>query len=184
MIIPGNVVVRFLPQYQVWHWGIVVGVIKHDLDNIHVMEFSDTNTISLVTLREFCWYRKYFWIHTFSDEFDLYGRSVFNPPEQAVRIAYQLFRNNILTYNIARQNCEYFVRRCIFNTPLLWESNQTDVIGKSKILLMFKLTTVMLAALFFKFGEMLEYERDQLPQHIRYRVCDDSVNIRQDSQII
>jgi hypothetical protein len=168
MLKPGDVLIRFLPQYQVWHWGLVVGARAQTLDDIMVFEFADSDAISLVRLRDFCWFRKYFWVYTFAEERRRYGNRVFNDTATILRIAKELSESKVLKYNIARQNCEYFVRRCIFNDPNLWESKQTEVMGNSMYIFVAKMLSIVIASTIFKFGEMKEFEKDFLPEHIRY----------------
>lgn len=168
MITEGSAVVRYLHEFQVWHWGIVVLIKEYNLDGIMVMEFTDAHKINLITLREFCWLRKYFWVHTFDTEMRLYGPSVFR--QNRLGIAWDLFKKNCLTYRIDKYNCEYFVRRCVFNDPKLWESQQTKIIGRSSSIFFAKLASVALASIAYKFGEFLELEKNYRAYDIRYEV--------------
>jgi hypothetical protein len=177
MIKRGDVLIRFLPQFQVWHWGIVVEIYSYDLDGIMVMEFTDSDKIDKVTLRAFCYYRKYFWVHNFTDELQLYGPNVFRSRQDRIRTAYTLYKENMLTYNISKYNCEYFCRRCVFNKKSLWASRQTDLIARSTKTFFAKLITVLLSNAFIKFDEMLELEKDNRPHDIRYTVANNSFNL-------
>jgi len=174
MIKIGDVLIRFLPQFQVWHWGIVTDIYTYDLDGIYVMEFTDSDKIARVTLRAFCWYRKYFWVHTFRYEHQFYGNSVFRPMTERIQMANQLFNENILSYNMIKYNCEYFVRRCVFNDPTLWPSKQVQIIGQSSKLVFFKLMAAIVANTMTKMGELLELEKNNRPYDIRYEVNLDS----------
>jgi hypothetical protein len=141
------------------------------------MEFTDSDKIDKVTLRNFCYYRKYFWVHTFTEEYYKYGPSVFRPIDERVKFAHELYKNNILTYNMSKYNCEYFCRRCVFNTRELWVSKQTELVSKNLTIFFSKLATIMFANLFVKFGEQLEIEQNSRPNDIRYQVNDDSMTI-------
>jgi len=179
MIQEGQAVVRYLHEFQVWHWGIVVRVDEYNLDKIYVMEFTDSDRISLVTLRAFCWYRKYFWVHNFNNELALYGPGVFRSLPDRLAEANSCFKKNQLSYRIDKYNCEYFVRRCVFKDSRLWESQQTLIIGKSSHLFFAKLATVVLGSMVTKFGQFLEIEKEYRNQDIRYEVCPNSSDIIQ-----
>lgn len=170
----GDILIRFLPQFQVWHWGIIVDIVSYDLDGIIVMEFTDSDKIDKVTLRAFCFYRKYFWVHSFNEEYYKHGPSVFRPLHERVAIAYSLYKNNYLTYNMSKYNCEYFCRRCVFNDKQLWLSKQTELVSKSFFVFFSKLATIIASNIFVKFGEQLEIERDSRPTDTRYQVNNDS----------
>lgn len=173
----GDILIRFLPQFQVWHWGIIVDIVSYDLDGIFVLEFTDSDKIDKVTLRGFCYYRKYFWVHVFNDEYRKYGPSVFRPLNERVAIAYDLYRNNLLTYNMSKYNCEYFCRRCVFRDKNLWISKQTELIARSFPVFISKLATVIASNLFVKFGEQLEIEGNSRPTDIRYQVHNNSFTL-------
>lgn len=177
MIKRGDILIRFLPQFQVWHWGIVVDIKSYDLDGIIVMEFTDSDKIDKVTLRTFCYYRKYFWVHSFHEELNKYGSQVFRPLNERIRVAYDLYKKNILTYNISKYNCEYFCRRCVFYDKSLWVSKQTEIVATSAWAFILKLATVTVANMINRFGELLEMERDSRPSDIRYEVNNDSFHI-------
>lgn len=173
----GDILIRFLPQFQVWHWGIVVDIISYDLDGIVVMEFTDSDKIDKVTLRAFCFFRKYFWVHCFREEIHKYGLSVFRSLTERLQVAHTLYRENLLTYNISKYNCEYFCRRCVFREPELWTSKQTELIGRSTVLFLSKLATVAMANIFVRFGEILDLEKNNRPTDIRYEVSADGFNL-------
>lgn len=177
MISEGQAVVRYLHEFQVWHWGIIIRIDEYNLDKIYVMEFTDSDKISLVTLRSFCWYRKYFWVHLFEKEYAIYGPGVFRSLSGRIAEAQRCFQKNNLSYRIDKFNCEYFVRRCIFNDSRLWESQQTRIIGRSKQLFAVKLASVLVASVFTKLGQFLEIEKDHRPDDIRYEVLPDSSSI-------
>lgn len=174
MIKRGDILIRFLPQFQVWHWGIVVELNSYTLDDIIIMEFTDSNIIDKVTLRAFCYYRKYFWVHSFHEEYAKYGPNVFRPLNERIKIAYQLYKQNMLTYNISKYNCEYFCRRCVFYDKSLWISKQTEIVATSALTFVLKLATISFANMINKFGEMLDIEKDSRPGDIRYEVTNDS----------
>lgn len=177
MIKRGDILIRFLPQFQVWHWGIVVEIISYDLDGIMVMEFTDSDKIDKVSLRSFCFYRKYFWVHSFHEEYTRFGPGVFRPLNERIKVAYQLYKQNLLTYNISKYNCEYFCRRCVFYDKSLWISKQTEIVATSVWTFVLKLATISVANMINRFGEMLELERDNRPGDICYEVSNNSFNI-------
>ncbi len=177
MIKCGDVLIRFLPQFQVWHWGIVTEIHSYDLDGIMLMEFTDSNKIDKVTLRVFCYYRKYFWVHSFHEEYARFGKNVFRPTSERIRIANQLYRQNVLTYNISKYNCEYFCRRCVFYDKSLWISKQTEIVATSVWTFVLKLATVSVANMINRFGELLEIEKDGRPGDIRYEVYGNTFKI-------
>lgn len=177
MIREGDAVVRYLQEFQVWHWGLVYRIQNYTLDGIFVMEFTDSDKISIVPLRTFCWYRKYFWVHAFEEEMRLLGPSVFRNIRDRLRTAEDCYKKNLLSYRIDKYNCEYFVRMCVFNDPKLWESQQTKIIGRSTQLFFAKLATVTLAAIYTKFGQLLDMEKDYRDYDIRYEVAPDNSNI-------
>lgn len=165
----GDVLFRFLPEYQVWHTGIVVSVEMQHIDKVHILEFDDTNNITLVTLRNYMWFRKYFWVAKFKEERKYFGKGVFRTMTERVNTAYQLHIDNSLTYTIYKYNCEYFVRRCVFNDPNLWESNQTMIIARSRLALYTKIASIMLFNIMYKLSDDLEYEKDKKPDEHQYK---------------
>lgn len=177
MLKRGDVLIRFLPQFQVWHWGIIVEIYSYDVDGIILMEFTDTDKVEKVSLRNFCFYRKYFWVHTFREEMNLYGPRVFRPLHERLRVAYEMYNKNLLTYNLSKYNCEYFCRRCVFNNKKLWESRQTELIARSTKTFLAKLATVILANTFIKLGELLDLEKEGRPFDIRYELAEDSFHL-------
>lgn len=174
----GDILIRFLPQFQVWHWGIIIDILSYDLDGIIVMEFTDADKIDKVALRNFCYYRKYFWVHNFTEEYYTHGKHVFRTLNERVSIAYKLYNNNILTYSMSKYNCEYFCRRCVFNNKNLWISKQTEFIASSIFIFLSKLATVITSNIFIKFGEQLEIEKHSRPNDTRYEVNNDSFTFR------
>lgn len=179
MLKRGDILIRFLPQFQVWHWGIVVEICSYDLDGIFLMEFTDTDKIDKVNLRSFCYYRRYFWVHTFSEEMHKYGPRVFRPLNERIEEAYKLYKENLLTYNMSKYNCEYFCRRCVFNDKRLWISKQTEVVAKSAWYLISKIAVVITSNIFIKFGEHQDIEKDSRPYDIRYIVHNNSLTFSQ-----
>lgn len=177
MIQEGQAVVRYLHEFQVWHWGIIVKIEEYNLDKIFVMEFTDSDKISLVTLRSFCWLRKYFWVHMFDSELSLYGPKVFRSLQGRLAEANKCFKKNNLSYRIDKYNCEYFVRRCVFNDSRLWESQQTLIIGRSSHIFFAKLASVIVGSMMTKFGQFLEIEKDYRSKDIRYEVLPNSSDI-------
>lgn len=178
MIKCGDILIRFLPQFQVWHWGIVIDIKSYDLDGVMLFEFTDSDKIEKVTLRTFCYYRKYFWVHNFREEMDLYGHRVFRSLNDRLQTAHRLYKENMLTYNISKYNCEYFCRRCVFNNKKLWESRQTELIARSSKAFIAKFLTVLVSNMFIKFSELLDLEKDSRPHDIRYEVDENNFYLK------
>lgn len=173
---PGDVLFRFLPEYQVWHTGIIIEAPEQHCDSINLMEFDDSNNVAKVTLRNYLWFRKYFWVARFQDEMEKFGHSVFRTLEERIQTAKDLYADNSLTYTLNRYNCEYFVRRCVFKDPLLWASNQTMVLSNSRLALYSKLATIFIFNIIHKFNDDLEYEQDKLKYEYKYQ-CNDNGRI-------
>lgn len=169
---PGDVLFRFLPEYQVWHTGIVIiaDPNKQHWDHIHVLEFDDTDRISKVPLRQYLWFRKYFWVTKFENEYMTYGKSVFKSRRERIRTAMELFATQPLTYTIHKYNCEYFVRRCVFNDEKLWQSPQTVNVAKTRIGLWAKLANVALFNMLYKIDDNLEFEKKEKNHEHRYHI--------------
>jgi len=167
---PGDVLYRYLPEYQVFHVGLVISVERQHMDFIRVLEFDDSNIITLTDLRGFLWFRKYFWVATFNDELSMFGSSVFRSLDDRLKTALMLYKDNNLTYTIHRYNCEYFARRCVFNEPRLWASKQTQLITKSRAVLYAKLGSILVSNILSKFNNNLEFERDLLKDEIGFFV--------------
>jgi hypothetical protein len=123
------------------------------------------------------WFRKYFWVAKFDQERKKFGKSVFRTREERLQIALDLYADNSLVYTIYRYNCEYFVRRCVFNNQKLWASNQTMALSQSRVALYTKITSILIFNIFHKFNNDLEYERDKKPDEYLY-MCDKKGRIR------
>lgn len=171
----GDVLARFLPEYQVWHTGIVVKVDKQHYDFIDLMEFDDTNEISIVTLRQYLWGRKYFWVLKFDAERKKMGDKVFRSRKDRVLTAYDIYKKNNLKYTIHKYNCEYFTRRCVFNNELLWPSSQTVRIAKSRSLFYIKLFSVMAFGVIHNINKDKEFEKNLNTTDYPYKCIDSKI---------
>lgn len=175
----GDVLFRFLPEYQVWHAGMVSRIVDGKSDNplyVFVLEFDDSNKINESSLLAFMWGRKYFWRINFEEELNTLGPSVFRERHERADIGYQLRAKNQLTYSMHRYNCEYFVRRCVFREPLLWPSRQTECMSNSRPALYIKLASMALVSLIQRTGDNLEREANM-------RVGDDRFIIGGDGMV-
>lgn len=167
----GEVVFRYLPEYQVWHVGMVVRINEDYPGNIHhvyLLEFDDSDTISEVSLYNFLWNRKYFWVTSFSEELECFGPSVFRSTRERIQTAFDLFASNQLKYTLHKYNCEYFVRRCVFSDSSLWASKQTMPLGRSRLALYSKLISIAIFSVVHKINNDFEFERDLRPNDTRY----------------
>ncbi|MAR56370.1 MAG: hypothetical protein CMM93_04230 [Rickettsiales bacterium] len=167
---PGDVLFRFLPEYQVWHTGIVAIVEDQTATGIRVLEFDDSNNISLVSLNNYLWFRKYFWVSKFEEEMKKFGPSVFRTRKERLITALEIYKDNNLTYTINKYNCEYFVRRCVFNRQDLWPSKQTMTLSRSRVLIGVKLITIVALNYLHKFDGDLEYESAEKQNEYAYIV--------------
>lgn len=166
----GDVLYRFLPHYQVWHAGIVAVVDGNNWNDIEVLEFDDSNKISLVPLKNYMFHRKYFWVCKFQEERNIYGDRVFNSRKKTLENARKLWRENSLTYTLHKYNCEYFVRRCVFKYPKLWPSSQTESFTRSRELLGLKLITIAIFNSLYKINKKIDLEKDLRPNDDRYTI--------------
>jgi hypothetical protein len=140
------------------------------MDHIRVLEFDDSDRITLNDLRGYMWYRKYFWVARFTMEYDIYGPKVFRSIPDRLRTALKLYEENKLTYSLNRYNCEYYVRRCVFNDPKLWESSQTKLITRDRIALYTKIGTMVVFNALGRFAETKEFEREFLKDEIPFLI--------------
>lgn len=164
----GDVLFRYLPEYQVWHTGIVTEINKYHWDHIYINEFDESNFVSRATLRQYMWGRKYFWVARFREEMESFGPSVFRPLKERIEIANNFFKNQTLQYTINRYNCEYYVRRCVFNDSFLWESPQTKSIGESRAKLGLKLFNMFLSNIEGRIVDNKEYESNEKKDEYKY----------------
>ena len=172
----GDVLFRFLPEYQVWHAGIVVIIDGYTADKIEILEFDDSNKVSLVPLANYVWYRKYFWVVSFKTEKDIYGPKVFRTRRERLETAINLYKQNELSYTLHKYNCESVVRRCVFNDPKLWPSSQSKSLARSRIFLYGKIITMALFSIVYKFDKNVEFEKDMRFNDTRYYI-DEQRNI-------
>lgn len=163
----GDVVMRFLLPFSVWHYGIVVDVLSQNAKDILILEFADASGINKVTLLDFMYGRQYFWLDDFNDERHL---KVF-PLRKRIERAYKMFEEQKLSYTINKYNCEYYVRRCIFRDPLNWVSKQTKEIGRNKLSVLTKLAFVSLYGAADKYLDLSECESGMNKDKFGYKVC-------------
>jgi hypothetical protein len=170
----GDVLYRYLPEYQVWHAGIVIKINEkkpYNIHNIYLFEFDDSDCITEVSLYNFLWNRKYFWVIDFDKERGQFGDSVFRSTRSRLETAYDLFYENKLKYTLHKYNCEYFVRRCVFNDNKLWASSQTLPLGQSRIALYGKIATILIFSIVNKIHDDKDFEKS-LRSDVRFIVED------------
>lgn len=86
----GDIVFRFLPEYQVWHTGLVYDAPTYLCNNhnnvdcdicgkksyltseVVIVDFDNNNLITMGSLSEFLYGRKYFWVYNFFDEYKIH----------------------------------------------------------------------------------------------------------------
>ena len=167
----GDVLFRYLPEYQVWHVGLVARINEKYPNNTHhvyVLEFDDSNIISESSLYNFLWNRKYFWVTSFSEELEHFGPSIFRTTRERIQTAFDLFASNKLKYTLHKYNCEYFARRCVFSDSSLWASKQTVPLGRSRLALYSKLISIAVLSVVHKINNDLDFEKDLRPNDKRF----------------
>jgi len=164
----GDVLFRYLPEYQVWHTGIVIEVESQNWYQISVMEFDDSHTISINNLRQYLWDRKFFWISSFMNERIKYGDTIFRTKEERVATAWKLYHENSLKYTLHKYNCEYFTRRCVFKEEKYWPSTQTVVLGENRLLFYLKLASVFLFGVMHNINLNKNFERSMRSSDHKY----------------
>lgn len=167
----GDVVIRLLIPYMVWHYGIVVKVNSQNANDILILEFSDDEGIKKSTLAEFMFGRLFFWVNTFHDEKSIYGKDSFFSIGTRIQRAYNIYKKNNLSYNMMKYNCEYYVRKCVFRHESLWESKQTYEISKSVFNLYSKLLVVFAFNMLTNLTDCKMLESDSHPTKHGYRYC-------------
>lgn len=164
----GDAIMRYLTPFGVWHYGIVTEVRAQNLNDIFLLELADASGIAKVTLAEFMYGRHYFWIDDFADE--MANNSTYSIDER-IRRAYQMYREQKLSYTLNKYNCEYYVRRCIFKNPALWISKQTTEIGKDRIRMLGKLLGTITHGIIDKYIDTSHIEYDQNKDKPGFKVC-------------
>lgn len=164
----GDVLMRFLTPFSVWHYGIVIEVKGQNANDIFMLEFADSRGITKITLLEFMYGRKYFWLDNFDNE--VAKNPTFSIDERIER-ALRLYKSQKLIYTINKYNCEYYVRRCIFRDSALWISQQTRNLGKDRLTVLSKLAFVVAFGSLNKFLDFDDYERDMNREKNGYEVC-------------
>lgn len=167
----GDIVIRLLIPYMVWHYGIVVRVASQNANDILVLEFSDGEGIRKSTLVEFMYGRVFFWVDSFNEEKAIYGKDSFFPIATRVQRAYDIYKKNNLTYNMLKYNCEYYIRKCVFRHESLWESKQTYEISKSVFNLYTKLFVVFAFNMLTNLTECKTLESNSHPTKHGYKYC-------------
>lgn len=168
-IVVGDVVIRFLLPFSVWHYGIVVEVLSQNAKDILILEFADANGITKSSLLDFMYGRQYVWIDNFDDE--VAGPKALYPIGERIARAFKMFNEQKLSYTINKYNCEYFVRRCMFRDSRKWVSRQTSEIGKNKLSVMTKLAFTIMYGAIDKYMDLSDCEKDMNPDKFGYKVC-------------
>lgn len=164
----GDVLIRYLLPFSVWHYGIVVDVKSQNANDIFMLEFADASGIAKISLMEFMYGRQYVWVDNFDDEV---AKSTTYPVEDRIRRAYKMYREQKLSYTINKYNCEYFVRRCIFVNPANWISKQTTEIGKNRLSVLGKISFMIGYGIIDKYLDLSTCERDMNQDKYGYVVC-------------
>lgn len=164
----GDVLIRYLTPFGVWHYGMVTEVKAQTLDDIFVIELADSSGIAKSTLREFMYGRYYFWIDNFDEE---RARNSTYDVDETISRAYKLFQQQKLIYTMNKYNCEYFVRRCIFTNPALWISKQTRDISRDKVTMLGKLLGTIVQGIASKYIDLSRLEFDLNKDKQGYEVC-------------
>ncbi len=170
-LIPGDVLIRYLMPFSVWHYGIVIQVGEQNLDDILLLEFADGDKVTRVTLREFMYGRIYFWIDDFDYEMKVYGAEVFYPRKERLARAIKIAEINGMTYSINKYNCEYFVRKCVFKNRNLWISGQTSAIGETKFSVYSKIFLIFVYGMAKNHVDSSRWESRLDPTKFKYVVC-------------
>ena len=164
----GDVIIRYLTPFGVWHYGIVTEVKAQNLNDIFLLELADASGIAKVSLHEFMYKRHYFWLDNFDDE--IARNSTYSIDERIER-AYQMFREQKLLYTLNKYNCEYYVRRCIFKNPALWISKQTSEMGKDRLSMLSKLVGTIMHGIAGKYVDISRVEHDLNKDKQGFEVC-------------
>jgi hypothetical protein len=170
----GDVIIRYLTPFGVWHYGLVVDVKGQNLNDIFLLELADSTGIAKISLHQFMYERYYFWIDNFDSE--IANNSTYNIDERIER-AYKLYREQKLLYTLNKYNCEYFVRRCIFKNPALWISRQTKEMGKDRLAMMSKLIGTIAHGIVGKYVDISRIEFDLNSDKQGFEVCLDCGSI-------
>ena len=125
----GDVLVRRIGSTGLFHYGLVtqvdargpVEVLDHDYNGRHQSG-----------LAYFRWDQKRLWVAAFSIE-QLAGVRL-RPRDERVAVARLLHAENSL-YCPETNNCEHFVRRCVFADPKQWYSRQVGRIRTNDVTL-------------------------------------------------
>ncbi len=164
----GDVIIRYLTPFGVWHYGIVTDVKAQNLNDIFLLELADASGVAKVSLLEFMYGRYYFWIDDFAGE--MTNNSIYSIDERIKR-AYKMYKEQKLSYTLNKFNCEYYVRRCIFKNPALWVSKQTTEIGKDRLRMFGKLLGTIAHGILDKYIDTSRIEHDQNKDKTGFEVC-------------
>jgi hypothetical protein len=164
----GDILIRFLLPFSVWHYAIVVDVLSQNAKDILVLEFADQTGIAKVTMIDFMYGRQYTWIDNFDAEVSKFKTF---PTAKRIERAYKMFAEQKLCYTINKYNCEYYVRRCIFRDPANWISKQTKEIGRDKLSIITKLAFISVYGAIEKYVDLSDCERDMNKDKFGYKVC-------------
>jgi hypothetical protein len=168
---PGDILIRYLMPFSVWHYGIVIKVLDQNLDNILLFEFADADKVTRVSLRDFMYGRIYFWIDDFAFERENYGDEVFFSIEERIARAYKIAKKGGMYYTINKYNCEYFTRKCVFKNKELWPSKQTSNIGETKFSIYAKIGLLFTYGILKNHTDTTKWESRLNPTPFKYVVC-------------
>lgn len=164
----GDVLIRYLLPFSVWHYGIVTEVKSQNANDIFIMDFSDACGITRTSLLDFMYGRQFVWVDNFDKEIKKYTTY---PVEERIKRAYKMYNEQKLSYTINKYNCEYFVRRCTFVDPVRWISKQTTEIGKNRLSVLGKISFMIGYGIIDKYLDLSTCERDMNRDKYGYRVC-------------
>lgn len=178
---PGDILIRYLLPFSVWHYGIVVKVKSQNANDIIILEFADSSGIAKVTMMDFMYGRQYVWVDNFDDEAAKYATY---PIAERIKRAYKMFREQKLSYTINKYNCEYYVRRCMFIDPVRWISKQTTEIGKNRMTVIAKISFMIGYGLLDKYTDLSDCEKDSNKDKYGYKVCLDCGDISEHNKCL
>jgi hypothetical protein len=170
-LVPGDVLVRYLMPFSVWHYGIIIQVLGQSLDEILMLDFSDGAKVTRGTLRDFMYGRHYFWIDDFAGEQELYGPDEFYSHKERVQRAIAISERGGMTYTINKYNCEFFVRKCVFKNRDIWVSRQTLNDGETRFSVFSKLFLMFTYGIAKNHTDLSRMESRLNPTPYKYLVC-------------
>lgn len=164
----GDVLIRYLLPFSVWHYGIVVKVKSQNANDITMLEFADASGIAKTSMMGFMYGRKYVWVDNFDDET---AKHATFPIDERIRRAFKMYREQKILYTLNKYNCEYYVRRCMFVDPVRWISKQTTEIGKNRMSVIAKISFMIGYGILDKYTDLSDCEKDSNKDKYGYEVC-------------